>query len=639
MGFLIPLLYFLLFTLSLVVLTKKTFGKCFPLSIFISAFILFFSQFIFKTFIIGYYINIIFSLLGVILLIFKPATRKKIKDNYFSNGFFAFIILYIFVYIFDLKRSFSHWDEFSHWGVMVKEMIRLDKFYSIDSSTLMAHKDYPPILQIFEMFYCKLSGGYNEAYLIRSIHLFSLSLIVLPIIDEFKKFNNIKSFIKFVLVVVSIIFIAYLFILLYDGHGVINSIYNDYFMAILTAYSMFIIIINKKIFSKFNIINLSLSLSFLVLTKQMGLPLFLMIIFIYIFDIILKLKNDKSLNKIKNIIFKRKNLKRIIFIFIALILIPLGLYFGWSKYVKIIGCDSQFNLSDIKINELYGIIRGVSGEEWQHTASKNYYNALFNSNITTSNILTLSYLQSIILIFIFLLFIWKYFKNKFYKNQFLSINTTLFFGAIGYAFVMLLLYVFSFGSYEGPNLASFDRYMATYIIICLVVIIYLIGIVVSRSKNKKKELYLFILCGLLFIIQSPNKMVALIPSISSPVENVYSYNANIISNKTKDFDKIYIIAQNTSGEYQFFVKYYCNPRLTNLHYFNLPVDNNINPRTYYNDNMLEYMKDFDYLYLALIDDSFIEKYSFMFGNEKIEQYGLYKINFNNENIVLTLQSE
>jgi hypothetical protein len=356
----------------------------------------------------------------------------------------------------------------------------------------------------------------------------------------------------------------------------------------------------------------------------------------YIFDIILKLKNKKyKLNEIKNIILKRKNIKKAICIFLTLILIPLLLYFGWSKYVKNIGCDSQFNLSDIKINELYGIVIGTTGEEWQHTTTKNYFNALFNKSITTSNVLALSYLQSTILIFVFLLILWLFFKNKFYKNQFLSINTTLFFGSIGYAFVMLLLYVFSFGLYEGPNLASYDRYMATYIIICLVVLIYLIGIIISRSKNK--EIYLLILCGTLFCIQSPNKMSALIPSITTSQENIFSYNANILSEKTDDFDKIYIIAQNSSGEYQFYIKYYCNPRITNLLYFNLPVDDEIDTKKYFNDNMLEYMKDFDYLYLASIDDNFIEKYSFMFEKEKIEQNGLYKIDYNNGNIKLTLQ--
>lgn len=131
------------------------------------------------------------------------------------------------------------WDEFSHWGVMVKEMFRLDQFYSINLSTLMVHKDYPPILQLYELFYLKIAGGYNEIYLIRALHLFEFSLLI-PFISKYEDKSKLRILKSIIFIVVT-----YLLILLFDCHGVINTIYTDYFMALLTAYLLGIIITEK----------------------------------------------------------------------------------------------------------------------------------------------------------------------------------------------------------------------------------------------------------------------------------------------------------------------------------------------------------------------------------------------------------
>ena len=158
MIFLLPLIYFLLSNGLLVYLSKRSFGKCLPLTMMINSFTYFFSQILFHTFKVGFYINLLYSISFLIIIIIR---RKKkeiqvLKTNFFSKGFYAFIIIYFMIYIFDFNRVFSLWDEYSHWGVMIKEMLRLDQFYSVGASTLMVHKDYPPIIQLLELFFCQL---------------------------------------------------------------------------------------------------------------------------------------------------------------------------------------------------------------------------------------------------------------------------------------------------------------------------------------------------------------------------------------------------------------------------------------------------------------------------------------------------
>ena len=93
MSFIIPLLYFLLLTGFFVFVFKKSFGKCIPISFFFTALSYFFSQVLFKTFKVGFLVNILLVLLFSILLIIKRNDKKALKEfkeNYFSLGFKVF---------------------------------------------------------------------------------------------------------------------------------------------------------------------------------------------------------------------------------------------------------------------------------------------------------------------------------------------------------------------------------------------------------------------------------------------------------------------------------------------------------------------------------------------------------------------
>ncbi|MCI8346521.1 MAG: hypothetical protein HFJ12_01055 [Bacilli bacterium] len=630
MDFIFPLFYFILTTGFMVVISKKSFGKCLPLAMLLVAFTYFFSQVIFKTFKIGFYLNILFAALFLVWLLISKIKRKDLsefKKRFLSKGFYFFLVIYIGVFLFDLNRDFSMWDEFSHWGEMVKEMLRLDHFYSVSSSTLMAHKDYPPIVSLFELFFCNLSGGYQEAYLIRSIHLLSFSLFIPAICDCDVKFLKIKTFFK-ALLMMGIIFLT---ILLFDQHGIINTIYTDYLMAILVSYSLSLILLEKEPLSNFHLLNLSVACSFLVMTKQMGLPLYAMILFMFIFNVLIKNKF-----KIKKVFHKQK-IFSVTKIVILLFIIPLSLWKGWDMYVNSLHLNAQFKLSDLKLSELGGIIKKTSGEQYQQQAAMNYMNAIKNNSMTTS-IVSFNYLQCAILVFLLLYLIYLYRKKYFNKGQIALTALTLAFGFIGYAFVMLIMYVFSFGPVEGPNLASFNRYLPTYVLICMLFIVMLLIYIDSRDDKKSDSLkkYILIFC-ILILIQKPSFTTKITPQWKSSDESIFEYHAKKLMKKTKENSKIFLIAQNSTGEFQFFVKYYMNPRIVNRHRFNLPVANVDNYKEYFEQEIKNDMISFDYLYLAQIDDEFREKYQFLFSNSKVENEQLYKIKKNGNNFELILQ--
>ena len=223
MAFIIPLIYFLLTNALLVFVSKKSFGKCIPITLFFTSFVYFFSQILFSTFKVGLVINILLPIVFVALLLIKRKNKDEIKcfkENYFSTGFYSFIFLFVLLSIFYHDRYFNIWDEFTHWGVMVKEMIRTDHFYSSNLSTLLFHKDYPPIIQIFELFYTTISGGYAENTVTIALHLLEFTVFI-PFIEGINKKSSLTASIFQSIV---IFLLGFFVISLFDLQGIINSI-------------------------------------------------------------------------------------------------------------------------------------------------------------------------------------------------------------------------------------------------------------------------------------------------------------------------------------------------------------------------------------------------------------------------------
>lgn len=592
MDFIIPLLYFICFNGELVILLKKSFSKCLPLTFMLTAFSLFFSQIVFKTFSIGIVANILFALSFLFTLgikVIKKSSLEEVKELFLCNGLYIFILLYIGLFIFDFKREFSMWDEFSHWGVMVKEMFRLDQFYSINLSTLMVHKDYPPILQLYELFYLKIAGGYNEIYLIRALHLFEFSLLI-PFISKDEDKSKLR-----ILKAIMFIVITYLLILLFDCHGVINTIYTDYFMVLLTAYLLGIIITEKNITSNFNLFIMFVGLSFLLLTKQMGLPLYLMIIYFFVSSIIFNRINTKH------------PVRKIILVLLTLIM-PLTFYTGWNNYVDNLGVVRQFDLKNIDYNKL---------EDYQIETYENFMSATTKESIISSP-LKVSYLVFTVSIFIFLCLLCYWFRNIYSPGKIINLNVTLTFGAIGYALVMLFLYVFAFGKVEGPTLSSFNRYMPTFILISLITIFILINCIIDKFDTKKYFIVFGIVLVFLLIIQNKENYLKLIPALRTSEKTLYEKCSHDLLTNEVFGKKIFIVAQDSEGDFQFRIKYYVGNIETNLN--NYDWENN---KKYY-ETIKEYVSNYDYLYLAQINDEFENTFGQYF--DKVKLYGLYEIN-------------
>ena len=394
----------------------------------------------------GYYLSWFFVLLFYVLLIYFFIKNKdkliEFKNNYFTYGLLYFIIFSIYCFFLYKYTGFGNCDEFTHWGPMLKETLRLDGFYTQDASRLIMHKDYPPFFTLLEVLFQGFNGfKFHEPFAYIALETFMFSML-LPVFDNLKK----KDWLKSILIFVSIVLVGLTLDkteTASDYAFVYNSIYVDWCLALFCTYGIYLTY-KEEGWGLFRFVYLTLICVTFILMKQMGL-VFYLIILIYAFFKVTFI--DKQLDL-------KMMLKGILF----LVVIPILFYISWSYIVKLYQIDAQFKIGELSISDFFNIIKGNAPEglEWKYTAFRNYCSNLLHRPLVLHPF-KMSYFvyTGLMMLIIFIAF-------RFKKDAFFLAGTYLI-GAIGYSIAMLILYTLAFTIDEAPYLASFDRYMTSYL--------------------------------------------------------------------------------------------------------------------------------------------------------------------------------
>lgn len=631
MDFAVPLLFVIGISGSAVMIARKRFEEVLPVSLLTVTLILYISG-LFGRLLIGYYCALAIACAFPVLILIHLLKRKnhtKPLADVFTPGFFIFLALYIFVWNLNGSRGFTMWDEISHWGPMVKETLRLNKFYSVPESMLSVHKDYPPIVSLFEYLWCKLSGGYRESYLYNGLQLLSFSLFF-PMFSRFKWEKSVLFFGK--LALSALLLISAPLILSLSDARFYQTIYTDCLLALLLAYSLSSIVIEKKI-SGFGLIRLSTAFSFMLLTKQMGIAFWALSFAFFLINIFIA-----HLGRIRTMLRKvqiKKILPLALMILTTTILVPGLFLFSWNRHVDSYDLPKQFSLSSVQISELPGIRAGTIGEPYQRQAMNNFLDAFMTRELVSRPV-TLSFWQLMIMAFIAILLIGKYGKGPFENKQVEWLGLITYLGSFGYSLAMLLLYTFCFDAYEGPRLASFDRYMNTYVFaaisIAIMLFIYLSGLQ-EKSRNKTSIYHLGALLSVIWLVfLSPSDILNLKP-VRAPnsVTAAFTQDYDILHANTTPDDKVYIISQQSDGYVTYNISYLLLPEAFNAWGYSLGEKYSDEDGYTVNLSVQAWVKTlisekYGYLYLQKIDQNFLDKYSSVFEPDaEIKDKQLYKI--------------
>lgn len=618
MGFILPLLFILSVNFILMFFLKRKLEEILPLSLMsCTLFVYIFG--LFTNLRLGFYFLLIILLVCLIYILIK--LKNKILSfikSYFTLSVIIFIVVYIIVYVLNLNRTFYQWDEFSHWGPMVKEMFRLNTFYSVPDSTLYVHKNYPPIITLYETIWCFISNGYKEGYIYRSLQLLSFSMLF-PILNQFSLKKRYYSIFNGIIIVLLMLFIFNAIPL--EDANFYKTVYIDGVLAVMFAYGMYLIYVFD--YSKFEWFRLIVTLSFLLLSKQMGIVFFLIIVStLFIMNLLNNKLNNYKINHVNNILF------------LFTILIPYLFKLSWDIYIKQFNIDIQFSTSKISISSLIGIINGTSGETYQQLAYSNFINAIYTKPILTYP-LELSYLHVLIIFSFIFGCLTLLVRNSSLKKKVALFGFIMISGSIAYAFVMMLLYIFNFGFYEGPILASYVRYLNTYWMACLVLILMIFinsFALIDESKSTKR-----LLIGLLILIlgfYNKFNLAELTPAIT-PNTNIQEFNNDIeiIRNHTDQVGSVFIVVQKTNGYPTNILRYHLTPQRVNSSYYSLGKpygDQDFWTANISVEELSIILKDYEYVYLMSVDDQFRYTYNELF---EIDTYP------NNEQLFKVIKKE
>lgn len=454
-------------------------------------------QFVTGTFCSGTILLLVSAVSGLILLL-RKVKESEFRRLFFSAGFTAFLVIFVFVSVWDFQRHFTDYDEFWHWGMMIKESLRLDRFYCVPQSRMVIHKDYPPFLCMLEVFFSIL-GGYSEGLVSASVHLFMLSVIVLPCAEIMPR-GNLKRFPKYLSSIFqSIIWLLLTFfsIVLFDNAGISKTILADIPLACVFAYGTYLIISEKAFFDLFYGLSFILTLTALVNIKQVGIA---MVGVLSLLAVTMML-SDKQLRS-----------KRSYMTIAGAIFLSMGSLFVWNSYVKTqniqdlrssAGGEGQFALSKIDPQTYIRCLLHHNPGEQQETLWR-LVQALFTRKIDTG-LLPVSYFIFALLMTLVILFLTR--KEHISGQKTAAVILTFIVGSLGYAFMLSALFIFCFTPDEMQELRGYERYVDSYVLGEFLTLEMMLLLIESKemtgdstsliSNNlKRTTLALFIIAGL-----------------------------------------------------------------------------------------------------------------------------------------------
>lgn len=442
---LLPVLFFIMLNGVVVAVTKKKFGTVLPVTLLSSVFLLFYTQFIFHTFLAAYIVLLIAAVTFVPVCLVNRK-NAQFMHNFFTEGFMCFVVVCLLLLLADHGKYFSMGDEFAFWGRMTRMMYDSDVFYSeIRSSYNIVHADYPPFAQLFELLWNKLSLGYAEEHSEYGLHVLWMSFITPCIVecgsvDErhngWKKVG--RSFFRMLLLNIAIILLVQLF----NSNALM--IFEETIVGVLFAYGMYVVY-SGDINSWLCRFTIALDCAALILTKQTGLAFAGVLLLYFLIETYRK--------------SKQKFLMRL-FSLLSVTVFSAFNYLLWNDYTGRLEIAGQFSLSNINIKEYIKIVFGIT-RGFTRGVFLDYSSALFTRNILNSN-LSIAYVSATIGLIATLLLMYKAFHTFDHKEA-ISISVSLLIGSIGYALMLSVLYQFCFEESEMIQLSSYERYMCSYL--------------------------------------------------------------------------------------------------------------------------------------------------------------------------------
>ncbi len=535
----------------------------------------------------GVYIVYLVSFCSVLFNIFylvncyKKGNLKVELGKIFTPGFYIYLILFIFFCYFNRNTILEDYDDFNHWGLIIKNMFYYNGYGTVPNSRI-TFNEYPPFTATFGYLFLKLGGVYLEEKVLIAQNFLYLSLIIFIT-------RNLKFEKNGLLIILNILFI--LFGPLVFSTAFYYNLLVDGLLGVLFALGLYVIYCNDedKIYKNISFISILTGLS---LTKSTGI--FLAIVLI-VFEFI-----KKFLNRGK----EKSDLK----ITLLFLIVPLILIGGWYTKVNLNKNSYEWDISsalkmEYKVKDKDKII-------------KNYFEAFINKKEFTNK--NISLFWCILALLGLSIYVYSLCKTKKEKVNYVFVSLSHFVIFIGFFFGLLWVYLTFFINVESETLNSYVRYFSTFLISWLA---FNFIIICNKKTIKGSAFYIIVLITLFFVP---------FDTLKERYINKEEFALRLVNQKSNYTTIEKYKNKLNSKDKVFFYSNLVNPFVVKLNRYEFFDINIVNRNGNFSGSRKDFIKmiideDIDYIYIWKTFPDITEKYRTLFEDDFVKEETLYRV--------------
>lgn len=549
---------------------------------------------------VGVRIIEILTVIGFVFVLYNIAAGKLEIKKLSPWGVFVLVLFYALIIIYNYHTIITESDEFTHWALVVKDMFYSNQLPSHEGTTVIITR-YPPFMALIQYYFMYINQGFSVKWLFIAYQFSGFCLLMVCMSRGFAC-KNVSVWRKIIVTIILMIFP----LILYPRY--FNLIMIDGFLGILFAYTLYCYFFDEL--DRFNIIRITMALTALVLTKEMGLVLAGLACAAFM---------------ICKLIDKGKGGFKDEFKIIIMGLIALGIFISWQLY-------GYFNLSNAADQYPASATRMISNESGKLADSagiKYAMHVLLNGITRIFNDIKVGSFHFVLVLCVLMLIAYCVRRRKDQEYHFaavvvLSIGSLIYFGC------MIMLYILVFPSSEALSSASLDRYLFSYLMGMLF-------LEMSYFLNKDSKILGVILCLVLYLAPT-SEMLTPNQTVEKRQTIIWGYDeidANIRSFADKGDSFFYLCDNSSQMSYRIF-RFYISPLSTqgiavgcDFSYTSAGED------IYDIEEIKRVLSDYDYVYIANYEETAKDEYLKLFDNEAdLMTGGIYRVDMSGNDLRL-----
>ncbi len=560
---------------------------------------------------------VLFIGMALILLLAKSGGfRNYLVRSIYAPSTVAFVSLSLISLYKSKDWMLSQWDEFTHWGLVVKAMYEYSALGPATPVEFMVPA-YPPGIPLFHYFVMDFSAGWREGLLFWATHLIVIAIIVSVLAKSSYKYLSEIALKLFVALAASSVFF-----------NNFDNIYADPVLALTFGFLLFVAIQASHLDGKWALV-LALTAGFVTLIKPVGIYFAATAILVNIVATLFTVK------------FRSGKKAGLAFLPAMTALTTVGaVWVTWRRFANSFGTPN--------VGPTDTLPTGFNNLTDRNEVFTNYVDAFFEIYINPSYSASLSSIHWSILCVVFFV-IWSILNgnNKMRRN--IAIGVTLLITTAGYFGLILYSYLTVFGPGEAAGLASYGRYISTwYQGVFFAVVILILSkfslekfLYTSVNQDLYKEilkirrnvsLFILVFIGVAVLSSLHNYMVML--GVSKDQGSVARESFIPIKEAIKEaqipqHSKVYIIANHTIG-FEYYVLRY---EMAGMRFGQVPwsIGEPYGSSDYWTDpawdaeKWSQELRAFDYVVLYSTTESFNTEFGSLFESGVVDPNTVYRV--------------